>query len=34
MIAENFWIYFIAFCLSGSVFTYTMEKLENFRKNW
>ena len=32
MIAENFWIYFIAFCLSGSVFTYTMEKLENFRK--
>ena len=32
MIAENFGIYFIAFCLSGSIFTYTMEKLEHFRK--
>ena len=32
MIAENFWIYFIAFCLSGSVFTYTMEKLEYFKR--
>ncbi len=32
MILENFWIYFIAFCLSGIVFTYPMERLENFKK--
>ena len=32
MIQENFWIYFIAFCISGYVFTHPMEKLENFKR--
>lgn len=32
MILENFWIYFVAFCLSGAVFTYPMEKQENFKR--
>ncbi len=32
MIAENFWIYYIAFCLSGVIFTFPMEKLENFKR--
>ncbi len=33
MILENFWIYFIAFCLSGIVFTYPMERQANFKRN-
>ena len=32
MILENFWIYLIAFWVSGYVFSYPMEKLENFKR--
>ena len=32
MILDNFWIYFLAFCLSGIIFTYPMEKRENFKR--
>ena len=32
MIQENFWTYFIAFYISGYVFTHPMEKLENFKR--
>ena len=32
MIAENFWIYLIAFWVSGYVFSYPFEKLENFKR--
>ena len=33
MILENFWIYLIAFWVSGYVFSYPMEKLKNFKKS-
>lgn len=32
MILENFWIYFLAFCMSGVVFTYPMEKQVGFKR--
>lgn len=32
MILENYWIYYIAFCISGVVFTHYADKRENFGK--
>ena len=32
MIIENFWVYYLAFVVSGIVFTYPMERLENFKR--
>ena len=32
MILEYYWIYYIAFCVSGIIFTLPMEKREGFRK--
>ena len=32
MILENYWIYYLAFLVSVIIFTYPMEKLENFKR--